>query len=155
MKPLSRWLKVATVVACLLVWNDHTSVAAAERRAITLTQLYTGADGQTHAREMDVNLTPLAGNLEQWLDMSQVVKVSGTQFMRWVPGYVNDWHPARRRQYLITLSGRGELELPGGQKISLEPGRILLAEDVTGKGHITRNVGKEDCVLMLVHLADQ
>ena len=75
--------------------------------------------------------------------------------MRWSPGYVNYWHPARQRQYLITLSGRGELELVGGQKISLEPGRILLAEDVTGKGHITRALGTEDCILLLVHLADQ
>jgi hypothetical protein len=59
---------------------------------------------------------------------------------------VSDWHTAPRRQYVITLSGRGEIELAGGKKIALEPGHIELAEDLTGKGHITRVVGTEDRV---------
>jgi hypothetical protein len=55
------------------------------------------------------------------LEQSETDKVSGSQFMRWSPGYANDWHPARQRQYhLITLSGRGELELAGGQWINSE-----------------------------------
>jgi hypothetical protein len=34
----------------------------------------------------------------------------------------------------------------------LEPGRIVLAEDLTGKGHITRTLGKEDWAFLLVPL---
>jgi hypothetical protein len=148
---------LAALAGCfLMLWSGDKNVVEAQRRTpIVVTRIYTGADGQTHTTEIDVKLTPLAGKLEQWLALSETTKVSGSQFMRWSPGYVNDWHPARQRQYLITLSGRGELELVGGQKIRLEPGRILLAEDVTGKGHITRTLGTEDCILLLVHLADQ
>ncbi len=80
-------------------------------------------------------------------------KVSGAQFVRWPPGHVRDWHNAEQRQYVVTLSGRGEVEVSGGQKILLNPGRIILVEDVTGKGHITRSIGSEDLVLLLVPFA--
>jgi hypothetical protein len=56
---------------------------------------------------------------------------------------------------VITLSGRGEIEVAGGQKISVEPGHIELAEDLTGKGHITRVMGSEDRVTIQLPLADQ
>src|SRR5256886_9663951 len=48
----------------------------------------------------------------------------------------SDWHTAPRRQYVITLSGQGELEVAGGKKIPVGPGHIELVEDTTGKGHI-------------------
>ena len=70
-------------------------------------------------------------------------------------GSVQDWHTAPQRQYVITLSGRGEIEVAGGKKIALEPGHIELAEDLTGKGHITRAIGSEDRVTLWLPLADQ
>jgi hypothetical protein len=81
-----------------------------------------------------------------------MVKVTGLQFRRTPPNYFVDWHPAPQRQYVITLSGRGEIELVGGQKIPLGPGHILLAEDVTGKGHISRGVGTEDRISLFIPL---
>jgi quercetin dioxygenase-like cupin family protein len=67
---------------------------------------------------------------------------------------VSDWHTAPRRQYVITLSGRGELEVAGGIKIPVEPGHIELVEDTTGKGHITRVVGTEDRVTLQIPISD-
>jgi quercetin dioxygenase-like cupin family protein len=67
---------------------------------------------------------------------------------------VADWHTAPRRQYVITLSGRGEVELVDGTKIPLGPGSIDLAEDLTGKGHITRVVGNEDRVTIAIPVSD-
>jgi hypothetical protein len=58
---------------------------------------------------------------------------------------------AHARRYVITLSGRGEIELAGGQKIMLEPGHVLLAEDLTGKGHIARAL-TADWTAMFVQL---
>ena len=54
---------------------------------------------------------------------------------------------------MITLTGRAELELSGGQKIQAGPGHINLIEDTTGKGHITRNL--EDRVVVTIPLTDQ
>ena len=56
---------------------------------------------------------------------------------------------------MITLSGKGEVELADGKKISLEPGRLLLGEDLTGKGHLTRTAGASDWVSVHVYVADQ
>ena len=59
-------------------------------------------------------------------EVSEMAKAPGVQFRRQAPNYFEDWHTAPRRQYVITLSGRGEIELSDGKKISLYPGRILL-----------------------------
>jgi quercetin dioxygenase-like cupin family protein len=88
-------------------------------------------------------------------EVSEMLKVSGAEIHRAPPGKVSTWHTAPRRQYVITISGRGEIELAGGKKIELGPGHIELAEDVTGKGHITRVVGNEDRVTIQMPLADQ
>ena len=57
------------------------------------------------------------------------------------------------RQYVITLSGRAELEVGDGKKVAVGPGQINLIEDTTGKGHITRNL--EDRIVVTIPLADQ
>ena len=123
---------------------------AQKHRPVTVTRLYTGPDGQTHAEEIEAKFTPGATN-----DVFKLMGVSGAELHRAAPGTVNDWHNAPRRQYVITLSGRGEIELTGGKKIALEPGHIELAEDTTGKGHITRVVGTEDRVTLQLPLSDQ
>src|SRR5690242_18715545 len=112
-----------------------------KRKTVSITRLYTGPDGQTHAEEMDAKFVTGGGN-----DVFKLMAISGAELHRAPAGRVSDWHTAPRRQYVITLSGRGEIELAGGKKIALEPGHIELAEDLTGKGHITRVVGTEDRV---------
>ncbi len=79
-------------------------------------------------------------------------RVEGVEIHRYAPGYVNDWHTASRRQLVITLSGKGEIEVAGGKKIPVGAGHVLIVEDVTGKGHITRVVGTEDRVTMQIPL---
>src|SRR5207253_2034548 len=121
------------------------------RTPIVVTRIYTGPDGQTHAEEIDAKLMSGGGADER----SEMIKVTGLQFRRTPPNYFVDWHTAPRRQYVITLSGRGEIELAGGKKIPLGPGHILLAEDLTGKGHISRAVGTEDRISLFVTLAER
>ena len=137
-----------------MVWSartDHDVVVAQRRAPIVVTRIFTGADGQTHAEEINVKLAPGGGSTE----LSEVAKATGLQFRRQAPNYFQDWHPAPRRQYVVTLSGRGEVELTGGKKIPIGPGHILLAEDLTGKGHISRGVGSEDRISLVIPLAEQ
>jgi hypothetical protein len=145
----------AVLVGCMLVvWSartGHDFVVAQRRTPIVVTRIYTGPDGQTHAELIDMKLTPGGGSGE----LSEMAKVTGVQFRRQAPNYFQDWHTAPRRQYVITLSGRGEIELVGGQKIPLGPGHILLAEDLTGKGHISRGVGTEDRISLFIPLAER
>ena len=154
MGPMMKQVVFVVLVGCTLgVWSartDHDIVVAERRTPIVVTRIYTGPDAQTHAEEIDVKLTSGGG-----AELSEVARVTGLQFRRQAPNYFQDWHPAPRRQYVITLSGRGEIELAGGKKISLGPGHILLAEDVTGKGHISRGVGTEDRISLFIPLAEQ
>ena len=153
----TRVCKVVLVGTFFAVWNAHDRgiVLSQQRSPTTVTRLYTGPDGQTHAEEMDVKLMPSA--LQDGTARSDV-KVTNMRFVRWPPGHVNEWHNAGEvggRQYVITLSGRGEVELADGKRISLEPGRVLLGEDLTGKGHRTRTAGTSDWVSVHVYVADQ
>ena len=145
-----RLAAVALVSSFLLTWgaeSDRDVVGAQTPQPIMATRIYTGTDGQSHSEE--IGLTNAGGNA------SEMMKATGVQFRRTPPGTFSDWHVGPRRQFVITLSGRGEIEVAGGRKIALEPGHIELIEDTTGKGHTTRVVGKEDRVSIAIPLADQ
>jgi hypothetical protein len=156
MKSIVGGLALTAFVSCfVLTWSAHDTrgAVARQRTPVSVTRIYTGSDGQTHAEPLDIRLVPVAGTLAQYAqsrDESQKAKVTSSQFVRFAPGYVQDWHPATARRYVITLSGRGEVDLPGGVKLPLEPGRVLQADDITGKGHVTRTVGQADWIALFV-----
>ena len=129
-------------------YNAAGVVMAETRKPLMMTRLYTGPDNQTHAEEVELKFT--AGSPAEVFKMLQV---TGAELHRTAGGSVDDWHRAPRRQYVITLTGRGEIEVAGGKKISVGPGHIDLVEDTTGKGHITRVVGTEDRVTLQLPLA--
>ena len=63
-----------------------------------------------------------------------------------------DWHPAPRRQFIITLSGSGfEVETSDGSVVQLRPGSVLLAEDTNPehRGHQSRALGGETSVMIV------
>jgi quercetin dioxygenase-like cupin family protein len=66
----------------------------------------------------------------------------------------SDYHPAPRRQYVVNLSGLAEFETADGSKRRLSPGDVLVAEDLTGHGHIARSIGAEFRVSLAIPLAD-
>src|SRR5215467_5341340 len=151
MQRLPRFLFVGVVSAALMSSASH--VAAQRPATTTVTRLYTDADGQSHAVDTDVAWRP--AKLRAELSESEAVKVTAAQFLRWPRGFVWEGHPASKRQYVVIISGRGEVDVAGGKKVELSPGRVLLAEDVTGKGHITRVGPDEDLVMLLVPLAPE
>jgi hypothetical protein len=137
---------VALVFLTLRAQTDRDVVVAQTGQSITVTRIYTGPDGQSHAEELQMKLNGRS---------SELMKATGAQFSRTPAGNFSDWHVGPRRQYVITLSGRGEIEVAGGKKISMGPGHINLIEDLTGKGHTTRVVGTEDRITVAIPLADQ
>ena len=119
---------------------------AQERKVVTITRFYTGADQQTHAEDQDLEFPG---------KVLKLLPVTGAELHRGAAGSVLDWHTGPARQYIITLSGRGEIEVAGGKKVPVYPGHIELIEDTTGKGHITRVTSKEDRVALWLPIADQ
>ena len=63
------------------------------------------------------------------------------RFYTFQPGWIGDWHPCPARQFLALMSGAVEMETTDGTVRRLGPGDLVLLEDTTGKGHVTRNIG--------------
>jgi quercetin dioxygenase-like cupin family protein len=145
--------RLAFVVSVSLAVVSSASHVAAQRQVTTITRLFTGADGQSHAEDTEVVWR--SAQLRAELNESESVKVTSAQFLRWPRGFVWAGHPASKRQYVIIVSGRGEVDVAGGKKVQLAPGRVLLAEDVRGKGHTTRVGADEDLVMLLVPLSQE
>jgi hypothetical protein len=148
MRSTTTWLSAGLASLFVLVLAAQTG--SPKHKPILITRLYTGPDGQTHAEEIEAKFT--AGSNS---DVFKMMAIAGGEVHRAAPGTVIDWHTAPRRQYVITLSGHGELEVAGGKKISVGPGHIELAEDLTGKGHVTKVVGNEDRVTLQLPVSDQ
>lgn len=155
MKKLCCALLVAGWIPTLAIvtgarWLTGEPLVAQGRTPIKVTRLYTGTDGKTKVEEYEVGVKPS----DRGMEVSTTATVTGLQFRRTNEDYFLDWHPASRRQYVVTLSGESEVELEDGRKVRLGPGHIMLAEDTTGKGHISRAVGSKDRISLFIPLAD-
>lgn len=75
--------------------------------------------------------------------VSQGAPAHAITFEETAAGASLDWHNAPHRQYVITLSGRLEFDTRSGNKLNVEPGDILLAEDTTGGGHRWRLIDNQ------------
>lgn len=99
------------------------------------TRIYTGSDGESHFEDVEIPLED-RGMIGR---MSQLQEATGIIFRETGPEYDYDWHNAPRRQYILILAGGGvEIEVGDGTKRRFEAGDIMLAEDTTGRGHISR-----------------
>jgi hypothetical protein len=115
-------------------------------------RVYSGPDGQSHLVEVPLAMKPFADVEGAHGEATPMQPATGITFRVAPPGYVLDWHCAPRRQYSISLSGVAEIEVGDGTVARVGPGDVVLAEDLTGQGHITRVVGGEPRVYALVVL---
>ena len=111
-------------------------------------RLYTGDDGLSHFEDIEVELSQ--GSEASML--SETLAVTGLNFRRNSLSYNLDYHPAPRRQFIVNLTGSVEITASGGEVRVFGPGSIMLAEDTTGKGHISKATGNEERLSLFVHL---
>ena len=103
-----------------------------------IVRLYTGADNESHFEDIEVELNP-HGHME----FPSFSRPMASCFVRAPPSHQSDYHPVPRRQYVITLAGQVEIETGDGTVRRFGPGDVMLAEDTTGRGHMTRVVGDQ------------
>ncbi|HEX2229389.1 MAG TPA: hypothetical protein VHM64_19820 [Candidatus Binatia bacterium] len=110
-----------------------------------IVRLYTGADNESHFEEIDVKLNDKGRSA-----FSDLQSAEGVIFRRVPATHHSDYHAAPRRQYVITLGGEVEIETGDGTVRRFGPGDVMLADDTSGHGHITRVVGgrPRDCVMI-------
>ncbi len=107
-------------------------------------RLYSGDDGHSHLEELQIAEHP---------GLSEAVAVSTITFREWEAGHFIDWHPAPRRQYIISVSGNIEIGLGDGTTHTFNPGDARLVEDTTGHGHTTRVTGGARSISVVIPLA--
>jgi hypothetical protein len=101
-----------------------------------IVRLYTGTDNESHFEDIEVELNNI-GHIQA----SALQPAQGVLFRRAPANHLSTYHPVPRRQYVITLCGQVEIETGDGTIRRFGPGDVMLAEDTTGRGHITRVVG--------------
>ncbi len=118
------------------------------------TQLSIDAKGDSHLKDVEVsfemtNFAPPAPpvSLSNYIAASQLV------FFKIPSGWFGDWHPAPKRQYFCCLAGEVELTVSDGEVRVFRSGDVFLLEDITGKGHTTRVLGKTDFIAAIVQLS--
>src|SRR6516162_11682053 len=98
--------------------------------------LYCDANGESHWRDVDV----------QWVEERNFSKLSarlpanGIIFRETSGDYDLAWHPAPRRQYVINLDAGVEITASDGEKRVIGAGEVILVEDTSGKGHLSRAI---------------
>ena len=123
--------------------------------SVTHFRIFADDDGESHFEDIEVafeedDFVPPAPPVL----MSSFEPATQYGFELVHPPWHGDWHPAPQRVLAIYISGRGEIEASDGQVRELAPGTILLAEDTTGKGHITRVTGPEEMSVVILLLPD-
>lgn len=111
-------------------------------------RIYSGADGQSHFEDVEPRLEPLGDRSES----AELIQGSGIVVRRFDPQRTNSWHHAPGRYAVFTLCGAVDIEIGDGTVRRLGAGDVLIAEDLTGQGHVTREVGPETRVSIFVPL---
>lgn len=114
------------------------------------TRIYADANGVSHFQDVDVPMeaAPLGTGT-----ISEMIAAKGVMF-RLSRGYFIDWHNAPRRQFVVNMSGEVEIVTSDGEKRRFGPGSILLAEDLSRKGHTSREIGDQERLSLFIPLAD-
>ena len=86
--------------------------------------------------------------------LSDLMPATGVIFRESAVDQFIDWHPAPRRQFVVTLSGQAEVEASDGEVREIGPGTVMLAEDTTGQGHKSRAVPGTDRVALDIVLGE-
>ncbi|MBF0862380.1 hypothetical protein HKD22_09730 [Gluconobacter kanchanaburiensis] len=76
-------------------------------------------------------------------------------------GWKGEWSETRQTQWIVPLSGIYSVTAMDGNNVELNPGDILLSEDVSPsasgpepKGHLEKNVGDSAVALQILSFAD-
>ena len=101
--------------------------------------LYEDEDGQSHFRDIEVEWTSEGRGGK----LSDRLPATGIIFRQVQPDYELDWHSAPRRQYIINLDAGVQITASGGEARIIGAGEVILVEDISGKGHLSKAVDEK------------
>src|SRR3974377_617632 len=119
---------------------------------VTVLRIFADANGETHMEDVEITLQPR--NLfkdNPPLCLSDNLAASWCNICHVPMGMCEvGWHNPPQRLLVLWLTGEVEFETSDGDIRRLAAGSVVLAEDTTGKGHISRHPPEGQLV---VHVA--
>lgn len=113
-----------------------------------LVRIYADGSGVSHLEEMRIALAP--DNLGR---ISDPVAPGPGAFLRELrAGLFVDFHRAPRRQLLVVVGGKVEVECGDGVRAAIGAGEAIFVEDTAGHGHVTR-VGEANATCVYIPVA--
>jgi len=128
-----------------------TKPSSSNLALVTYRRIYTDAQGESHFDVVTVEQT-----LARAAPPAAPFYVSGDRpaskyrFYTFPPGWIGELHPAPARQFLALMSGAVEMETTDGTVGQFAPGDLVLLEDTSGRGHVTRNIGEGYATYLVV-----
>ena len=134
--------------------NNPDGIEAA--RPFCHARIYTGPEGETHFsdHELPFELVDFAPPAPP-ISVTGSLAVNGMAVISSPAGWEGDWHPTPRRQLIVVLTGKLETEVSDGEVRVFRPGDVILVEDTSGKGHISRILGNERGYMVVVPLENK
>jgi hypothetical protein len=99
--------------------------------------LYEDENGISHFRDVEIAWVEERNSSK----LSARLPATGIIFRETSGDYNLDWHPAPRRQYIINLDAGVQITASDGESRIIGAGEVVLVEDVSGKGHLSKAVG--------------
>ena len=118
-------------------------------------RIFADTKGESHFMDVkmkleSVDFAPPAPSV----NLSSFTPATQYAFCVFPSGWFGDWHPTPRKQIFFFLSGKMEVQVGDGEVRRFSAGSVVLVEDTTGKGHVSRVVGSTDVVTAVVQLPD-
>ena len=118
-------------------------------------KIFTDEGGDTHFEDVEIDVkSVVAVPSTPPINLSTYFQASRYAFCIFPSGWCGDWHPAPQKQILFQLSGECEIQVSDGEVRRFNAGGVLLVEDTWGKGHLSRVLGSEDMVAVVVQLPE-
>jgi hypothetical protein len=97
-------------------------------------RLYADKKGESHFEDVEIEFSESGGAGR----LSARLPATGIIFREVPADYDLDWHPAPRRQYIINLDAGVQITASDGESRRIGAGEVLLVEDTSGKGHLSK-----------------
>jgi hypothetical protein len=151
----------SALLAALLTASpaEEAKTMSSSTLALPYVHLYADAKGVSHFKDERLAFTAAAADptlASPQLSNARAItsrllsNAPGATLLLLKRGAEEDWHRAPRRMYLIVVQGMSEVTAGDGEVRRFGLGSVLLMDDTTGKGHITRAVGNVDHIALTI-----
>lgn len=118
-------------------------------------RFYDTPEGGSKFQELEISFTnPFEDEFQNLYHITNNLPVESAVLVELPDGLDQSWHNAPTRQFVFVLEGQIEVETTDGSKCSWDKGDLFFADDLVGKGHLTR-VMEGVAKLLFLRLSDE